>query len=588
MKVLVPFLMACLVAAARQVAAQNVFVPERLTPCNAPVEFNAPECLFALNGMPIATGFDPASLEPGSYILEYDCQGELGADYFEVGNTLWVDILPLQITGCPGQLAVLEAEHFDLRADATYYWQPGNVFGPVLFIYPTQSQIYTLTVTTTGPDGVECSGVATYFVNASGLNIDVSATPNPSCPNELVFLSAEAASDGVTYLWRSPMGVIGSEPTLFVNPFTTTTYTVTATDTNGCTGQRTLTVNVTQVPNLTASVQNATCSGCSNGSITVQPPGLQYYVNGLLYFNNTIGGLTPGSYAISAVVPPNFCSTQTIYVTVGVTASCSTPTGLQLVSATSNSALLSWNSVSGASSYRVRYRRTNATLWTTVVTAATSINLPGLMAETNYVATVAAVCASGTSAFSPLLSFSTTAASAPACTPASGFNAAAGPSSGTIFVSWNEVAVATRYQIQYRRVGYPFWTSMTVNAPANGALLTGLTGGQSYEVRMRVVCGSTAMAWQPAITLVAPGGRSAAPDAQTVFSIYPNPARDWVVVRLQAPGAIAVYDLSGKNVLTRNGTTGENLLDVSVLAPGVYLLHAGQFHARQTVKLVVE
>ncbi|MCS7086367.1 MAG: fibronectin type III domain-containing protein, partial [Bacteroidia bacterium] len=276
--------------------------------------------------------------------------------------------------------------------------------------------------------------------------------------------------------------------------------------------------------------------------------------------------------------------TQTIYVTIGVTESCSTPTGFQLVSVMHNSALLSWNVVSGATSYRVRYRRADATFWTTVVTAATSINLPNLSPSTNYVATVAAICPSGTSLPTPMLSFTTASDNPPPCTQASNFNATAGPSSGTILVSWTQVPAATRYQVQYRRVGSPFWTTTSVNAPADAVLLTGLISGQSYEVRMRVVCGSTAMAWQAPITVIAPGGKFASSDESNAsLVVYPNPARDWVGVRLDVPRTIFVYDFNGKSVMRFEGTAGDNVVDVSVLPPGVYLLRAGA-----CAKLIVE
>jgi hypothetical protein len=199
------------------------------------------------------------------------------------------------------------------------------------------------------------------------------------------------------------------------------------------------------------------------------------------------------------------------------------------------------------------------------------------------VAAVAAICAAGTSLYSPILSFSTTSESAPVCTAAPGFNAVAGPSSGSIFASWTEVAAATRYQVQYRRTGTPFWTSLTVNAPANAALLTGLMGGQTYEVRLRVICGATAMAWQASVTVVAPGGRFADPKADSGFAVYPNPAKDWVGLRLESPQTVFITDLAGKTVLQVQAHAGDNAIWLSGLDKGVYILKA-QF----ATKLVVE
>ncbi|MCS7087065.1 MAG: hypothetical protein NZ534_13405, partial [Bacteroidia bacterium] len=120
-------------------------------------------------------------------------------------------------------------------------------------VYPTQSTTYTLTVNTTGPGGAVCSATATYLLNADGLNIEVSVAPNPSCPNELVFLTAESSAEVVDYTWRGPMGVMGSEPTLIVNPFVTTTYTVTSTTPEGCPAYGEVTLTVRPFPTVTAT-----------------------------------------------------------------------------------------------------------------------------------------------------------------------------------------------------------------------------------------------------------------------------------------------------------------------------------------------
>jgi bacillolysin len=91
---------------------------------------------------------------------------------------------------------------------------------------------------------------------------------------------------------------------------------------------------------------------------------------------------------------------------------CNTPTGLVTQQVSSSGAKLSWSAVSGALSYNLQYKTAAATTWTTVTGITTNTHtLNSLVSNTVYNCKVQTVCASGSSAYSSVASFTTYCAS---------------------------------------------------------------------------------------------------------------------------------------------------------------------------------
>jgi Metallo-peptidase family M12B Reprolysin-like/Secretion system C-terminal sorting domain/Bacterial pre-peptidase C-terminal domain/Fibronectin type III domain len=165
-----------------------------------------------------------------------------------------------------------------------------------------------------------------------------------------------------------------------------------------------------------------------------------------------LGGLTQGtSYtwhvrATCAAGIGNFVSAS-----FTTTSPCSSPTGLNSSAITSSGATVSWAAVSGATSYAVDYKLNSSGTWTvaTALTAATSVNLSGLITASLYDWRVSATCASGTSAFTTA-QFTTSAASS--CSTAFEPNetqaTAAAISSGVT----NSAAIGTSTDIDYFKI----------------------------------------------------------------------------------------------------------------------------------------
>ena len=71
--------------------------------------------------------------------------------------------------------------------------------------------------------------------------------------------------------------------------------------------------------------------------------------------------------------------------------------------------------------------------------------------------------------------------------------------------------------------------------------------------------------------LVAPLTTNDIPKQERIL-VYPNPARDMTQVSLTKSGELKIYSLWGKQLLTLMGHKGLNMIDLSHLPEGNYLL----------------
>ncbi|MCS7085825.1 MAG: hypothetical protein NZ534_07110, partial [Bacteroidia bacterium] len=174
---------------------------------------------------------------------------------------------------CAGQTTILSVPGFN--SQLTYSWEPaaaiqgGNV-GPTVVGAPLANTVYT--VTARNAEG--CSNTATVAVNVSNVvNLTAYVVPSQICAGEPVTLYATGATN---YLWQ-PSGLV-SQPTQAVttaNPTTTTTFTVTGYDPQGCMGQAQTTVQVYAPFDLTINASDATL--CVGESATLTAFGAASY-----------------------------------------------------------------------------------------------------------------------------------------------------------------------------------------------------------------------------------------------------------------------------------------------------------------------
>ncbi len=139
-----------------------------------------------------------------------------------------------------------------------YLWSNGNITANASNL---TAGSYTLTVT----DANNCTATASVTITEP-TRLTVTATgPQMVCSGAPAFLSATATGGTPPYLYNwTPAGGTSSSTT--VNPVSTTTYTITITDANGCTAQATVLV-VTGAPLVLNVSGNA--SVCPGASITL-------------------------------------------------------------------------------------------------------------------------------------------------------------------------------------------------------------------------------------------------------------------------------------------------------------------------------
>jgi hypothetical protein len=155
-------------------------------------------------------------------------------------------------------------------------------------------------------DGLGCEVVIIVTVNDSnGPSITSTSFTNVSCNGgQDGTVTVNSVSGGTGLLQYSINGTTWQTSTTF-NGLEAGTYTVIVRDQNNCIGLSTVTISEPSAFVINTSVNNVTCNGGSNGSVTVVASGgagtFAYSINGGLSWqsNNVFSGLTAGSYTVT-------------------------------------------------------------------------------------------------------------------------------------------------------------------------------------------------------------------------------------------------------------------------------------------------
>ncbi|WP_336784643.1 S8 family serine peptidase [Paenibacillus sp. MMO-177] len=246
----------------------------------------------------------------------------------------------------------------------------------------------------------------------------VDPRPAPSAPSGL---STSATNNSITLFWSASSGATSYSVSLngstqgsttgtsytFNNLTSGATYTVGVAAVNSSGSSAFSTTSRATLPNAPGAPAGLSASPDTN-AITLTWNGVsgatsyRVYLNGsnitsVSTTNYTFSGLTQGtSYTlgVAAVNTSGTSAISTINASTTIPGAPVAPTGLAATSTTS-SITLTWNAVSGATSYSLRLNGTNVT-----TTTLTSYTYTGLTANTTYTLGVAATNAIGTSAYS--------------------------------------------------------------------------------------------------------------------------------------------------------------------------------------------
>jgi len=181
----------------------------------------------------------------------------------------------LIISTCPTSVSHLDATPAGGEAPYSYRWTPTAGLDDANSKTPTAKPSVTTTYTVTVTDANGCTATSAVTITvqpALTLSLAVDDSSIGTCPSSDAQITSTVGGGepGYTYLWTPATGLssaITGNPV--AKPATTTTYTLTVTDQNGCTISRNITITV--VPELTviASASDLLIGTCPTSTSTL-------------------------------------------------------------------------------------------------------------------------------------------------------------------------------------------------------------------------------------------------------------------------------------------------------------------------------
>lgn len=165
------------------------------------------------------------------------------------------------------------------------------------------------------------------------------------------------------------------------------------------------------------------------------------------------------------------------------------------------SATFSWNAVTGATGYNIRYRIIGNVNWAIDTSSFTTYNATGLVPGTSYEWQVQTVCSTGTSTYTISTNFITIPLF---CLSPAG-TLTTNTSYSTATFNWSVASGAINYSVRYRIVGSGTWTTATTAAITYN--VSGLTASTAYEWQVSTNCsggGTSAYSSSVLFTTLAP------------------------------------------------------------------------------------
>jgi gliding motility-associated-like protein len=206
----------------------------------------------------------------------------------------------------------------------SWLWSTGQTTNPII-VAPSVTTTYTLTGTS--PDG--CTGSAQIQIVVNPLpNITANTSAPEICDGESATITAGSDVPGTTYLWSNGQTTVS----IIVVPITTTTYTVTGTTPDGCTGTAQVTVVVH--PNPVISINSSAMEICDQASATLTGssdiPGTSWlWSTGQTVNPITVAPNTTTTYILTGTSPEGCTGFAQIQIVVNplpnITANTSTP-----------------------------------------------------------------------------------------------------------------------------------------------------------------------------------------------------------------------------------------------------------------------
>lgn len=382
---------------------------------------------------------------------------------------------------------------------------------------------------------------------------------------------------------------------------TTGLYADTLTSAGGCDSivQVLLYIPELEIDSVVGTNTSCTANGSASMVLSNSAPATSYlWSDGQTTMQAT--GLATGTYS-ATVTTATPCTLQTS-VTITNLDPCPTPTGLRSLFEQDTTAILEWDTVCGATAYKVQWKVAGAASWNTAIKNANQgrWTLNGLTPATIYKWRIVAKCGGVFSTPTGLKRFVTLAQ--PCAIPGS---LSAGPTTAThVRLNWALVPNAVSYKIRWREVGTSSWTVVPKDGTKNKHWLNPGPLSVQYEWQIKTLCAPgniTGTRWSAVQTT---GGftpkweqqfESGTNDGLDLI-VFPNPAHANAQLRFSAgePMEVQLEIIStiGRVVQQQQFayTSGQLTLpiDLTNVATGTYIVRLRTAQSTLYRKLVIE
>jgi len=268
----------------------------------------------------------PSTGTVGSTLYKVTQTDASGCESSTLNITVTVNALPtISVVGgasqtvCDGSPVILTGS--GAGSGGSYSWS-GGISNGVSFT-PSSSSSYTVT----GTDGNGCSSTATASVTVNTPPTINAGSDVEICAGETVTLSGSGAGTGGSYSWSG-----GISNGVSFTPTVTTTYTLTGTDANGCTGTDQVTVTVNAIPSAPTTDPSNVTEYCLNDASPSELLATPLSGHTLIWYDasntvlSTTSSRTPSTGTVGSTLykvtqtDANGCESSTLNITVTVNA----------------------------------------------------------------------------------------------------------------------------------------------------------------------------------------------------------------------------------------------------------------------------
>jgi gliding motility-associated-like protein len=342
--------------------------------------FGGGSYLWSNNSQSQSTNVSPATTT--TYIVTVTLNGCTKTDNVMVT----VNSLPLASAGADQTICKGDTAQFLASGGIIYAWSPvADLSNPSIAnpkAYPQNTTTYSVTVT----DNNGCSAIDGIVLTVNPFLVVSAGSDQVLCLGQNFNIQA---SGGLNYSWSPSTGLSATNISNPVaNPVVTTSYTVTASDANGCSNTDDITITVNPVPTSDFSLTSPVCVGQSTSQITYTGTGTASATYNWDFAGGTVvSGSGQGPYQVNWTSP----STYNVNLTVTENNCTSTITthpvivGQTLISLAITDSISCYGDTNGIVTVTPTGFQPFQYSWSDMQTGSSAINLD---ANTPYIVTV--------------------------------------------------------------------------------------------------------------------------------------------------------------------------------------------------------